>query len=122
MNGQYFIERLIAEIQDKRDAGESYHSIGQYYGVNKGIIWAILNSDYEPQDNSTRRRLGLPVSPTVNFFKQDEWEWVRVGMKQVQLQALSVRECECGQYFIPNAPKRRKCFICTPYRSRKNDE
>ena len=31
-------------------------------------------------------------------------------------QALLANQCSCGAWFISNHPRRRKCFVCSPYR------
>lgn len=33
--------------------------------------------------------------------------------------SLGAMRCQCGQWFISNHPRRRKCFVCSPYRGRK---
>ncbi len=38
----------------------SYAEIAQAYGINKGVVWKIIKSDYEPKKNEIRRNLGLP--------------------------------------------------------------
>jgi len=48
-------KRLRAELAN----GETYASLGRKYGVNRGLIWQIVNRDHEPKDSEIRRRLGL---------------------------------------------------------------
>lgn len=38
----------------------SYNEIAQTYGINKGVVWKIIKSNYEPKKNEIRRNLGLP--------------------------------------------------------------
>ena len=34
--------------------------MAKHLGLNKGIIWYIVNTDYEPKRQDIRRKLGLP--------------------------------------------------------------
>jgi len=37
----------------------SYAAVGRKYGVHRAVIWRVMNDDYVPRDNLTRRKLGL---------------------------------------------------------------
>ena len=37
----------------------SYNEIALAYGINKGVVWKIIKSDYEPKKNEIRRNIGL---------------------------------------------------------------
>jgi hypothetical protein len=63
------LDDVKAEILKMRKEGESYKNIGDSYGVNKGIIYLILNNDYEPKNKRLRKKLGLEGF-RVNFIKQ----------------------------------------------------
>ncbi len=39
-----------------------------------------------------------------------------VGVIPDGSQALLALQCECGAWYISNHPRRRKCFVCSPYR------
>lgn len=56
-------KRLISQIKD----GLTYGSISRYLGVNRSIIWRIVNTDYEPKKPHIRYKLNLhaliPVAP-----------------------------------------------------------
>ena len=97
------------------EKGYSYAQIADEYGVNKGIIWKILNEEgYEPQDPEIRRRLGFPQVAEVEFIDR-----VSLNGRQVQIQAHSIKQCpNCGAWFIPNTAKRDQCFVCVPFRKR----
>lgn len=38
----------------------TWDELAQKYNVNKGILWMIVNKDYEPKREDIRRNLGLP--------------------------------------------------------------
>lgn len=97
--------------------GMSYQDIGKEFdNVNKGIIWNIINKNLEPKDQDIRAKLGLPTLAPVSFV-----ETVSVHGKDVQVQAHTIKRCECGQHYIPNTGKRDKCFGCVKFRRRKYD-
>ncbi len=43
-------------------SGVSWQSIGDFYGVNKGLAWKVANTDYEPISPHLRLALGLPIT------------------------------------------------------------
>ena len=53
------IEKAKNAIQDLLDDGISYGKIGESYGVNKGVIYMFMNSDYIPANDVIKQRLGL---------------------------------------------------------------
>lgn len=63
------ISNLRAKIAEMRIDEKSYQYIGDKYGVNKGIIYRIHNSDYEPKDPEIRKRLGLD-DIVIDFVRQ----------------------------------------------------
>ncbi len=74
-----------------------------------GISFATLNAIYRGRNPSkkTRAMLGLP----------DEARVVVVyGEIPDGTQAIRADRCACGQWYISNHPRRRKCFQCSPYR------
>lgn len=89
------IQALRAEIATLR-ACQPYPSwahLGAFYGVPKGTLWRIAQTDYEPKDRAIRLRLGLPTRLPA--------AWVT---------------CECGNEYAPNVPWRKRCYVCSPPR------
>ena len=60
------VRSIIAKM---RTDGKSYQYIGNKYGVNRGVIHKIHNSDYIPTDKELRRKLGIE-DLTVDFIRQ----------------------------------------------------
>jgi len=88
----------------------SWRKTGAQFGISGALAYRIVNRDYEPMTPAIRYKLGLPVSARV----------VSVGAAiPNDTLALSASRCECGRWFIPNHPRRKLCFICSPYRRRK---
>jgi len=44
---------------------KSYGEIARQYGVSKGVVWRIVNDNYEPLDNAIRLALGYDLKITV---------------------------------------------------------
>ncbi len=57
-----------------------------------------------------RGLLGLPAESSVV---------VMAGEVPAGSQAVAALQCECGQWFIANHPRRRRCFVCSPYKGRR---
>lgn len=57
-----------------------------------------------------RRKLNLPAYAQVIAIAEEIPEGTLV---------LKATLCPCGQYFISNHPRRKKCFQCSPYRAKK---
>jgi len=90
-----------------------WQAVADLYGVGKTMVWRIANTDYIPKDQTIRKKLGLPVSAQV---------FPVMGEILNGSAAPASRICpHCGNFFIPNAGKRRKCYVCVPYRDRKLD-
>lgn len=103
-------DTLLAALKDLRTLGHSYQRIGDAFGVNKTTIWKIINERRPPVDHEIRRRLGLSPSSDVILLEGEH-------LNGATLLAHHIKICpECGQPYIPNHPKRNKCFICSPYR------
>lgn len=81
--------------------------LDDYRGIPPGTLCTFAKTGYAPPRH--RAKLGLPVSARV----------VSVGIAiPDNTLALSASRCECGRWFIPNHPRRKSCFICSPYRRR----
>jgi len=87
----------------------TYESVADKYEVSRALLWKIINTDYEPKRFDIREKFGLPEESAVVSVNG------RVPGGSITLGA---HQCECGQYFISNHPRRQKCFICSPYRGK----
>lgn len=82
--------------------------------VSAATVWKIaMRPPYEPRNAAIRDALGLDPESAVTFVD---------GRQKPRAQALDVSECECGRYFVSNHPRRRRCFICSPYRGGRQPE
>lgn len=66
----------------------------------------LIAQGYLP-GKKVRGLLGLPPESSVVVMAGD----VPAGS-----QALAAMQCGCGQWFIPNHPRRKRCFVCSPYK------
>ena len=82
--------------------------LDQYTGIPPGTLCTYAKTGYLP--NRYRQRLGLPVVASV----APVMEPIPNGA-----QALFAVRCECGRWYISNHPRRKKCFVCSPYRATK---
>ena len=48
------LEELLA-------SGMSYSRVAAQFGVNKGLVWLIVNQGFEPKRADIRKRLGYPI-------------------------------------------------------------
>ncbi len=80
-------------------------SLSQYRGIPAGTLCTIANTGYVPK--KWYPRFGIPLPANVIAV---------VGVIPNGSQALFALQCPCGQFFISNHPRRRKCFVCSPYR------
>ena len=62
-------DKVKVQIAIMRADNKSYEYISDKFRVNKGIIYRIYKSDYEPKDKSIRRKLGLE-DVTIDFVRQ----------------------------------------------------
>lgn len=92
-------------------------ALPEYQGINFATISAIARGR-DPKSWKIRQQLGLPM-PEARVI-------MVAGNVPDGSQALTALKCpnkngKCGgQYFIPNHPLRRNCFVCSPVRSRDN--
>ncbi len=101
-----YVQRLYAEKQSlRRIANEDFGG-----RVTHAVIQRILDGQ-EPKDQRNRSALGLVAYAYVYV--------VTGGEVPPGAQVVSAMQCECGQWFIPNTPSRRRCFICSPYKKKR---
>ena len=89
----------------------SWEKIGAHYGLTGAHIWKIANDDYEPIRADIRFALGLPAMTTIIVMNGND---IPSGS-----QVLHASFCECGQSYISNHPRRKRCFKCSPYRGKQ---
>jgi hypothetical protein len=82
-------------------------SLDNYTGIPAGTLCSIAKTGEVPK--KWRKRLGMPVPASVTPVS---------GEIPEGSQALRADLCACGRYFISNHPRRRKCFVCSPFRKR----
>lgn len=82
--------------------------------ISHAVIQRVLDN-FEPRDAHNRDALGLPAYQFVVV--------VTGGVIPPGAQVVSAEVCECGQWYIPNHPARKHCYICRPYkRSRRKEK
>ena len=93
----------------------SYGAIANVFGLSNGTIHRIINDEnYEPSKTEIRTKLGLPV---MTSFICVSGEFISGAQTRGSLICV-----KCGAAFTSNAPKRKKCYTCTKYRKRRNEE
>jgi len=55
----------------------SYAAVGRKYGVHRAIIWRIMNDNYVPRDNLTRRKLGLKEIVKQEIVRDEKGRFAR---------------------------------------------
>ena len=101
-------EALQALKTSKRITWRKIANLDQYTGIPPGTLCTYAKTGYLP--NRYRQRLGLPVVASV----APVMEPIPNGA-----QALFAVRCECGRWYISNHPRRKRCFLCSPYRAAK---
>jgi len=79
-----------------------------YIPIPAGTLSSIAKTGKVPK--KWRPRLNLPADASVI---------VMYGEIKVGSQSLGNEVCACGQPFISNHPRRKKCFMCSPYRGKR---
>lgn len=90
----------------------TWQAIADHFGppVTKPVVWRLVNDpDYEPKDQRIRFALGLSITAIVIPIS---------GVIPEGTLCLNALQCGCGQWYIPNHPRRRRCFVCSPARHR----
>jgi hypothetical protein len=102
--------QLALQRGGKRSPLATYETIGRRYDVHRSVIWRLLNSGYEPKAPELRARLGLSAAALAIPMEDS-------GLQHEPVVIAAERACvACGRWFVPNAPLRRKCHICSPPR------
>jgi hypothetical protein len=106
----YSMTDVQSTIKALRGANKSYRQIAkEHFGgqINHAVVQRILAGE-EPKDPKIRRAVGLADYHQVVV--------VAGGDVPPGTLVISASLCECGQWFISNHPRRKRCFICSPYR------
>lgn len=107
----------LAEVRDNikewHEAGYSWRDIS-YLECYKNVSAPALRRIHlgEEPGNRIRAKLGLPAVSTVVI--------IGGGVVPAGAQVIYANECECGQWYISNHPRRKRCFMCRPYKARKD--
>jgi len=102
--------KLREEYQRQVGSG-GWRAVGTVFGISGGMAYRVAVQGYEPRDGEIRKRLGMSVISEVEFVSEKSQATSR------KLQAVGVDICTvCGEGFVSNHPRRRKCFRCSPYR------
>jgi hypothetical protein len=111
----YTWHEVSSHISHLRAAGKSFRQIAKddYKGrVSHAVIQRVAAGN-EPREPRIREALALPAYHQVVVIAGGE---VPPGT-----QVISALQCECEQWFIPNTPNRKRCFICSPFRKTKRE-
>ena len=101
---------LSETILDVYSDLHTWQKVGDKYGISRGMAYRIAVNKYEPKTPEIRKKLGLPVAVSVIPVS---------GEIPPGSQSLGASYCiRCGKPYIPNHPRRRKCFVCSAYRKR----
>src|SRR3990172_9236862 len=89
----------------------SWPKVAKALGVTPAMAWRVARG-YEPKDNIIRAKFGM-----------DEFKSKVVSVNghiPDGAYSLGAMKCsECWRHYITNHPRRKKCFICSPFRDKK---
>jgi len=92
----------------------TWDRVGDQIGITGAMANRIANEGYDPRDLKIRAKLDLPST----FEVQGVIGITDVANAQVGINARTCIKKTCDRRFISNAPNRRKCFDCSPYRGK----
>jgi hypothetical protein len=96
-------------LEENRVKKRSLRDLAKEFGVSYGVIQRALDGRF-PKRFDLRVRMGLPEISEVLTVN---------GNVPYRSQTLGAQRCACGQHFISNHPRRKRCFICSPFRGKK---
>lgn len=115
MPGYEEVQKTLQNLHnDQHLSWRNIAGLPEYEGLNFATISAIARGR-DPKSWKIRQQLSLPL-PEAKVI-------MIAGDVPDGSQALTALKCpnkngKCGgQYFIPNHPLRRNCFVCSPVRS-----
>ena len=83
---------------------------GRQDQVSVALVYRVAREPgYEPKDLEIRDILGLDRESAVVFVD---------GRTRPRAQAVGAVQCACGQWYVSNHPRRRRCFKCSPFRGK----
>jgi hypothetical protein len=99
-----YIEYLYSAKRSlRRIAREDFNG-----SVSHGAVQRVLEG-VEPKDPQVRKAFGLPE---YSFLVVVSDEPIPNGTQVYK----AVQCISCGQWFIPNSPRRQRCFVCFPFK------
>lgn len=104
------IEKVRSRLLKEYNELKSWELVARHYGLTKAEVWKVATKKHEPKRVKIRNALGLPPGQFIVVIN---------GEVPPGAQSIGAMPCLCGQHFIPNHPRRRACFICSPYRGHK---
>jgi len=106
------LDQISSDLRELHNTTNSWRLTGDRYDLHPSMARLIANG-YIP-GNRIRKKLGLPEVSSVIPID---------GSIPSGSLSLGARQCpneKCGhQWFIPNTSRRRKCFLCSPCRSKR---
>jgi hypothetical protein len=100
---------LRDRLLERHSELDSWQLVADELELNKTTVWRVANQGWLPSDAVSLQKLGIAAQVGVLFM---EGAIIEGGA----LVGQSSRTCECGVEFIPNHPRRRRCFYCSPIR------
>jgi len=104
------LHALRREIKNDYKTLNSWRLVAQKWRSTKGTVYRIAHG-YQPKTIKLLLHFDLPL-PEARVIAV-------AGIVPDGTQTIGALRCVCGDWFIPNHPRRRKCFVCSPYRKRK---
>ena len=106
----YTEKELSTYLTEKRLKETSLRALADQFGdpITYADIHHALHGKF-PKSTKKRAALGLPPYSSVVVVE---------GNVPNGTQVLCADLCACGQWYIKNHPRRRKCFSCSPCKKR----
>jgi len=101
------LERFICLRDNTSLSWRTIATLSEFHRIPPGTLSAIYKTKKVPK--KWYRRFNMPPETTIVVI---------TGEVPAGSQAIAAQRCECGQHFISNHPRRRKCFICSAYRGK----
>jgi hypothetical protein len=99
--------QVCQEMIELHGRTQSWRKTGARFGLNPAMA-RLIAGGYDP-GRKIRGLLDLAVTATVVVMLSGEA--VPDGAQVIRAEL-----CGCGQWYISNHPRRRKCFVCSAYR------
>jgi hypothetical protein len=109
------VERLSRQLKEQYQITPSWRDVARACNIlttdgrpDPALADRIATKGYDPKRQETRQRLGLSAFSAIVVIGDGD---VPEGSQAVQ-----AIQCDCGNWFITNHPRRKHCFICRPFR------